>query len=227
MDIPSRIWKTRAAVGLVSVGAALSLSSCGLLLPGRPGDAPPPLEEAPAGEESEEQAAPAGDGGEFRTGPIPSSSVTFDEELPEVDSDDPVVQVEGELVNMVQEFAMVTDSSTSASCDSFDASLNGTIDCTATFQGISIPFTVDIEGGEFIFSYTPTPTEGMVASRDVVEDEMRYMSDNESVRCTMDEFQLVPVDQTVPDLKCFAKGDPDEYEVKFSIYGSVYVSRVF
>jgi hypothetical protein len=173
-----------------------------------------------------ESAAPAAQGGEFRTGPIPPAPMSFDETLPDVESDDPATQVEGELVNMVQEFAMVTDASTTASCDAFDAGVDGTVSCTAQYKGISVPFSVDVVGGDYMFTYTPTPTEGMVASRDMVEDETRWMTDNEAVRCDMEEFQLVTVGEVVPGLNCYAQGDPDTYEVEFSEYGTIYVTAV-
>ncbi|WP_046468624.1 hypothetical protein [Allosalinactinospora lopnorensis] len=230
MTIPHHLWTTRVATGLMSLGAVLSLSSCGLPLPlpGLPdvaeerGDAP----RDDSAEEQADQAGPAAEEGEFRTGPVPNGSADFDD-LPEVDSTDPAEQVEGELANVVQEFAMTEDPSTDAACDGFDSSADSVVDCNVTFQGIDVPFEVEISGGESVFSYTPDPVEGMVASRDALEDETRYHTGNESVRCTMDEFQLVPVGEDIPDLTCHAKDDPDEYTVSVSAYGSIYLSRVY
>ncbi|WP_148046399.1 hypothetical protein [Halostreptopolyspora alba] len=218
---------SRLAAGLVSTTAVLALSGCAFLpIPGQgppPGD-PPPRDNAGGGQEEEPQGG--GSDLEFRTGDVPASSVSFDEEVPEPDSDDPVTQVENSISATVQEFAMTIDDSVVTTCDSFDSSVDGTTHCTSTFKGEEMPFEVDITGGDYVFSYEMRATEGMVANREKVEDQTRWISDNPSVHCTMDEFQLVPIDQTVEDVACYAEGDDTEYEVSFSTYGTISVSPV-
>ncbi|MBB4929278.1 hypothetical protein F4561_000098 [Lipingzhangella halophila] len=216
----------RLAAGLTSATAVLALSSCAFLpIPGRGG---PPPEDRDAGpvQETEEEEAPAGADGDFRVGEIPAESVSFDEEVPEPESDDPVTQVENAVSVQVQEFAHTIDDSITTTCDDFDSTIDTTTTCTSTFKGESIPFDIDVTGGEYIFNYEMIPTEGLVANREKVEEQTRWISENESVYCTMDEWQMVPVDQTVEDITCYAEGEDTEYEVSFSIYGSISVSPI-
>lgn len=122
---------------------------------------------------------------------------------------------------------MVRDDSVVSVCDSFDPDIDVSVSCTSTFHGIDIPWEVDIvSSDEFTFEYDPVPSEGLVASRDNVEDEMRWTSDAEAVHCTMEEWQMVPIEQIVSDISCYAEGDPAEYEVEFSGSGTIYVSEV-
>lgn len=214
----------------VAVGATLALSGCGLLFPFPFVPAPEP--EVPIEETVPAQQADGTEGlvsGDYRTGPIPASSPEFDEStLPAEPGDTatPTEQIEWEVLKSANQASLLYDPSSTAECTETQASVDETIDCTVTYQGLQIPYTVDVTGGSYIFSYEYR-ADSVPMVRDVVEDALRYWADAEAVRCDMDEAQLA-----TPDIDsgvvCDAQTEygVESYNVEVSAYGYVSFTMV-
>ncbi|MFC4565050.1 hypothetical protein ACFO4E_24605 [Nocardiopsis mangrovi] len=206
---------TGTVAGLVAVGA---LAGCGgapsAEVPGEP-PAPTAAEEAPA-------EADAGSG-DFRTAPVPSSAPGFDEsELPPEPAEGatPTEQIEYELLAETTTFAQATDPSATAQCPETDAATQETITCTVTYQGLEVPWSVDINGSAYVFSFEPW-AEQQPISRDIAEDALRWYADAEAVLCDMEEHRLVTPDgDTGVTCQAQASGGVETFAMDTGTYGT-------
>ncbi|MFC3995578.1 hypothetical protein ACFOVU_06620 [Nocardiopsis sediminis] len=214
---PTRVQQnlTGTIAGLLAVGA---LAGCG----GAPSAEVP--DEAPAPTTAEEAPAEAAaDTGDFRTGPIPSSAPRFDEsELPPEPAAgaSPTEQIEYELLAETTTFAQAADPAATAECPETDAAAQETITCTVTYQGLEVPWSVDISGSEFVFSFEPR-AEQQPISRDIAEDALRWYADTEAVLCDMEEYLLVAPDGDT-DVTCQAQGSGgvETFAMETGTYGT-------
>ncbi|MFC7328457.1 hypothetical protein [Marinactinospora rubrisoli] len=206
---------TGTVAGVLAVGV---LAGCGGAPDSEvPAEAPAPTtaESAPA-----EAAAASGD---FRTGPVPSSAPRFDEnELPPDpgSSASPTEQIEYELLTETITFAQAADPSATAECPETDASTQESITCTVTYQGLEVPWNVDISGSEFVFSFE-AEAERKPISRDIAEDALRWYAEAEAVLCDMEEYLLVTPDgDTGVTCQAQGSGGVETFAMETGAYGT-------
>ncbi|RCV54609.1 hypothetical protein DEF28_07925 [Marinitenerispora sediminis] len=161
--------------------------------------------------------------GDFRTGPVPSSAPRFDEsELPPepADSASPGEQIEYELLTETITFAQAADPSATAECPETGATAQESITCTVTYQGLEVPWNVDINGGEYVFSFEAA-AESKPISRDVAEDALRWYAEAEAVLCDMEEFALVtPGGDTGVTCQAQGSGGVETFAMETGTYGT-------
>ncbi|NYE49937.1 hypothetical protein HDA32_005057 [Spinactinospora alkalitolerans] len=214
---------SRVTFGLAAAGAAVAISGCSVLFPfGQRQQPPPEVSMDTAAPEETAAEAPAG---ELRSGPIPATAPEFDDsQLPPEpgDSASPAEQIEWNLLSEVNSFAMVYDPSSTADCPDTTASVDETITCTSTYQGMTSTWTVDITGGEYFFSYEYQADE-LVMSREIAEESLRYSYDAEAVACDMQEYELVtPGVDTGFTCQAQTEYGLETYTMESSAYGSLY-----
>ncbi|TDQ54890.1 hypothetical protein [Actinorugispora endophytica] len=221
MAPPASKTVTRIALGLASAGAVVALSGCGLLFPQRllPPQEQPPLDVETT--DAAESADPAGLG--LRTGPIPAEMPEFDEgELPpEPTEGTPDEQIEWEILSTASSYVGSFDPASYADCPATNADTDETITCTSLVYGQSSTWTVDVTGGEYVFSYEYA-ADMVPLSREFTEESLRWQADSEAVACDMDEYQLGSVGES--GITCEADdgyGGVTVYDLETSVYGGL------
>ncbi|GLU49209.1 hypothetical protein [Nocardiopsis ansamitocini] len=212
----------RSAVGLAAAGALVTLSGCGLLFPQDSATDPaadPVIEESPAAEESAADETAS----DLRNGPIPDERPEFDtgELPPKPEGSDPRAAIEWELISSASKFAGSYDPDSTSDCAATDGSKDETITCTTVVYGLTSEWSVDITGGDFVFSYKYTADKVPLA-RDFMEDGLRHTADVENVACDMEEYQLGSVGSS--GIACVAEDEYEgtrTYDAETSAYGSI------
>jgi hypothetical protein len=183
-----RITSGSAAAALL----CLALSGCGVIgdINKAAGDSPPREREAPA----------TTDGGAEEVA-VPSPGPSLDEPqptTPEPADDAPVIEkIKWELGKQTIETSGVAKDTT-ATCtpSSISGKEDQTIQCTVTYAGQKVPYSVKIDGGEYVVSYEYLPKKGVLL-REVVLNEFGhsgYYGNAKDPKCAVPEVALVDLD---------------------------------
>ncbi|MBR8741662.1 hypothetical protein [Nocardiopsis sp. MG754419] len=212
----------RAALGLAAAGAALALSACGA---DEPETGAEDTTAAEAVDEVEEEA-PEVDTSAFNQGPVPSERPEIDEaDLPaEPDSSAELSdRIAWEALQRVSTFASVIDPDATSTCPDIAGDEGESVTCTVDYLGEEFEYTIDIESSGILISYDWNLPEGPLV-REVLEDTLRFSSDNELVLCDMESdvargetggegpFLCQTLDE--------ATGDVVDWELSISQYGA-------
>jgi hypothetical protein len=172
----------------------LSLSGCVLDLNG-------PSEAGPR-----ERSGPVTDGGDKTAKAekiaVPAPGPKLDEDpqptTPEpADSAPAIDKIKWELGKQTIKTAGVAKDTT-ATCtpNTISGKQDETIKCTVTYAGQQVPYSVNVDGGEYFVSYKYLPTKGVLL-REVVLNEFGHSSYYDTARdpqCTVPEVALVDLD---------------------------------
>ncbi|WP_116246427.1 hypothetical protein [Nocardiopsis sp. FIRDI 009] len=184
---------THTRLPLLPLGAALvlALTACGGAESGSP---EPGADSADTTEEAADTPAP--DTSDLHRGPIPDAAPDMDEAdlPPEPEGSAPLSErIAWEALERVSSFANTTDPDAASTCPDIAGEEGESATCTVTFLGEEFEYTIDVESGGVLISYTPTLHEGPVV-REVVEDTLRVQTESEQVACDMEEVVSVAPD---------------------------------
>jgi hypothetical protein len=181
-------------ITLGSAAAALlclALSGCGVI-----GDINKTADSAPRGQQS-----PAPAGGKAEEVSVPSPGPSLDDPQPTTpepaDDAPPIEKIKWDLGKQTVETAgLAKDTTATCTPATISGKQDQTIECTVTYAGQKVPYTVKVDGGEYFVSYEYLPTKGVLL-REVVLNEFGhsgYYGNAKDPKCSVPEVSLVDLD---------------------------------
>lgn len=152
-------------------------------------------------------------------------------ELPaEPSGSDRTAKLKYDLIKSVITAAGVTSKSISAKCanEPLDMTKDKSVECTVTYEGLTVPFAVEIKGGQYVASYTYRPNKLPLAKEkaewELLYSEVRYRNDIAAASCDMKAVELVDVAREGAFNCKLTKVDGTTIQElgTLSIYGDVY-----